>query len=445
MEFVNWKTTFVSALVMLVPLLSGAQLVVTEIGTLPEPVSNNAVCEGFIDDVPYAFSFGGIDATREYSGIHLRSFRTNLATGESIRIPDLPDTLGKIASAASRIGDFIYISGGYHVFSSGSEITSGKMHRYDIVNNAFLTDGAEIPKATDDHVQVVWRDSLIYLITGWSNVRNIFNVQIYNPTEDAWMAGTNVPNNSSFKSFGASGAIIGDTIYYFGGATSDPGFGIQAELRKGVIHPDNPSQIDWSISVPDQHVFGYRMACTSVNGDLHWIGGSENTYNFDGIAYNGAGGVPPSNRDLHIAVDGSEWNETLVEAIPMDLRGIARINDTVQYVAGGMLADQAVTDRVYKLEWERSTTDIAFSQFADDGIEVFPNPFFDHITVRVDLSAFTPSNLEMYHENGQRVMHRDWHGNTVQIPTDSLPGGVYFVKVFDEQREYVRKVIKQSR
>ena len=90
---------------LFVPILMGAQLTVTEIGTLPERISNNAVCEGFIDDTAYLFSFGGIDSTKEYSGIHLRSYRTNLQTGESVRIPDLPDTLGKIAAAASRIGD----------------------------------------------------------------------------------------------------------------------------------------------------------------------------------------------------------------------------------------------------------------------------------------------------------------------------------------------------
>ncbi len=430
---------------MLVPVLTSAQISVTEIGTLPERVSNNAVCEGFIDDVPYLFSFGGIDTTKAYSGIHLRSYRINLETGESVRIPDLPDTLGKIASAASRVGDIIYISGGYHVFSIGAETTSGKMHRYDIVSNTFLPDGAEIPKSTDDHVQVVWRDSLIFLVTGWSNVRNIFNVQIYNPASDTWMAGTNVPNNSSFKSFGASGTIIGDTIYYFGGATSDPGFGIQNVLRKGVINPDNPTEIDWSFSVPDPNVTGYRMACTVVNGDLHWIGGSENTYNFDGIAFSGAGGVPPSNRDLSQNIATGDWIETRVDILPMDLRGIARVNDTMQYVAGGMLAEQKVTDKVFQLLWESGTSGVVYNQADKDGIEVFPNPFVDHIAVRVILKEFRPSKLEIYHENGQRVISMSWNGRVIDIATDSLPDGVYLIKVSSDKREFVKKVIKQSR
>ena len=81
-------------------------------GNLPEPVSNNAVCEGFVNDTAYVYSFAGIDFSKKYSGIHLRAFRFNTITGKSERIADLPDTLGKVAAAASRIGNIIYITGG---------------------------------------------------------------------------------------------------------------------------------------------------------------------------------------------------------------------------------------------------------------------------------------------------------------------------------------------
>jgi len=45
-------------------LIGTAQLSVTEVGFLPEPVSNNAQCEGFVNGVPYLYSFGGIDITK---------------------------------------------------------------------------------------------------------------------------------------------------------------------------------------------------------------------------------------------------------------------------------------------------------------------------------------------------------------------------------------------
>ena len=64
---------------------------------LPFPVSNQAVVEGFIEDEPYVYSFGGLDSTKSYAGIHLRSFRYDVKRDEWKEILALPDTLGKIA------------------------------------------------------------------------------------------------------------------------------------------------------------------------------------------------------------------------------------------------------------------------------------------------------------------------------------------------------------
>lgn len=323
---------------------------ITQVGVLPEAVSNNAVVEGFIDDTPYIFSFGGIDETKSSEGIHRRSYRYNILTDQVEQLGNLPDTIGKIASGASRIGNIIYIAGGYYVFNDNSELTSGKMHRYDIANNVYLEDAADIPIPTDDHVQAVWRDQLIYLISGWNNTTNIPNVQVYNPISNSWLQATPVPNDS-YQSFGASGTIIGDTIYYFGGATSNQGFDIQNQLRIGTINPDNPTEISWEIMTPNPIINGYRMGATNVNGLPQWIGGSKNTYNFDGIAYDGSGGVPPAKRILFIDPSDFQWQELPDLEIPMDLRGVASILENVKYTAGGMMDNQEVTAAIYKLEW----------------------------------------------------------------------------------------------
>lgn len=329
--------------------VTNAQIKIVKVATLPIKVTNNAVCEGFIDSKPYIFSFAGIDSTKKYSGIHLKSFRYNIETKETIQIPDLPDNRGKIACAANRIGNIIYISGGYHVYKDGHEVSSNKMHRYDIKNNIYLSDAANIPIATDDHIQAVWDNKLIYLITGWSNKNNIPNVQIYNPKDDKWLTGTSTPNTSDYKSFGASGTIIGNLIYYFGGATSEKGFKIQNQLRIGKINPKNPKEIKWSIQ-NTKHV-GYRMACTTVNNEIHWLGGSNNTYNFNGIAYDKTGGVPTNKRDLKFCTKNKTFKAMLTANLPMDLRGIANIKPKIKYIAGGMLDNQKVTDGIYKLAW----------------------------------------------------------------------------------------------
>ncbi|MFK7971957.1 MAG: Kelch repeat-containing protein, partial [Bacteroidia bacterium] len=325
---------------------------VTSLSPLPEPCTNNAVCEGFLDDSSYVFSFGGLDQTKRYTGIHQRAYRYNIQTDQWRSIPDLPDTLGKIASGASHWKGIVYIMGGYHVFANGSERSSNRVHRYEIATNSYLPDGAPIPVTIDDHVQATWRDSLIYVITGWSENRNVPNVQIYNPTFDSWLTGTAVPDNNQYKSFGASGSIIGDTIYYFGGASLGGNFPIQNFFRKGVIDPNNPANIQWSVRVIDPAVTGYRMAATTAGGALHWIGGSRTTYNYDGIAYNGSGGVPPSRQAYMLAPnDTASWQIESNLAVPMDLRGIASESDSVKYVVGGMIDNQVVTDGLVRLVW----------------------------------------------------------------------------------------------
>ena len=322
---------------------------ITALKELPEPITNNAVSEGYTDDKPYAFTFGGLDSTKLYSGIHLRSYRYDILNNTWQQIADLPDTLGKIASAASHIKNIIYILGGYHVFADHSEKSSNKIHRYDIINNKFLEDGTSIPIPIDDHIQAVWRDSLIYVITGWSDKENVPNVQIYNPEANSWMVGTTVPDNHIYKSFGASGTIIGDTIFYFGGASMGKHYPIQNILRKGIINSNDPKQIEWSYQVLDATVVGYRMASTKINNIPHWLGGSTTTYNYNAIAYDGSGGVTPSNNHLYLS--NNKLKTTILENFPMDLRGIAEINDSTKIIIGGIKENQQVSNNVYQLEW----------------------------------------------------------------------------------------------
>jgi hypothetical protein len=323
---------------------------VTTLKNLPESITNNAVSEGFIDKMPYAFTFGGLDSTKLYSGIHLRSYRYDITDNTWQQIADLPDTLGKIASAASRIKNTIYILGGYHVFEDHTERSSNKVHRYDILKNKFLEDGASIPVPIDDHVQAVWRDSLIYVITGWSDKENVPNVQIYNPEANSWTIGTPVPDNHNYKSFGASGTIIGDTIFYFGGASMGKHYPIQNILRKGIINVNNPTQIEWSFQVLDSIMVGYRMAATRTNNIPHWLGGSTTTYNYDAVAYDGSGGVNPSNRGLYLSNNHLKTN--FLENFSMDLRGIAEISDSTKIIIGGIGKNQKVSTNVYLLEWK---------------------------------------------------------------------------------------------
>ena len=152
--------------------------------------------------------FAGIDETKAYSGIHKKAFRYNTQTQIWDEIAELPSGNGRIAAGASLVKNKIYIIGGYHVASNYNEVSSNKVHVFDPESNTYEADGTPIPLAIDDQVQAVWRDSLIYVISGWSNTANVANVQIYNPSSDTWSNGTSLPNSSNYKVFGGSGSIF---------------------------------------------------------------------------------------------------------------------------------------------------------------------------------------------------------------------------------------------
>ncbi len=403
---------------------------VAEIGVLPTSVSNNAVCEGFVNNQAYIYSFSGVDATKSQAGIHLHSYRVNTSTGVAEVLADLPDNSGKIAAAANRVGDTIYIIGGYHVLSNGSEVSSSKVHRFSTQTNSFLTNGLDIPIAIDDHVQAVWSDSLIFVITGWSNTTNVPNVQIYNPYFNTWQVGNSTPNNHNYKSFGASGTIVGDTIYYFGGAASNFSFSVQNQLRKGYINPNNPTDITWDFEVVDSQMKGYRMACTNVGNQIHWLGGSNETYNYDGIAYNNTGGVEPNNRDLYYNTTGNSfWVTNFTNNYPMDLRGIAAVNDSLKYLAGGMLANQTVTNKVYELKWHSSLTSVSEHK-AETILSVYPNPVYQNKNLNIRLSKNDNEKaLQVFSLDGKIVIQKKTNASFYTLVPSVLSKGIYVIKV----------------
>ena len=58
--------------------LTAQDIRIEPLADLPMRTSNNAVVEGFANGKAYIYSFGGIDETKDHSGIHLRSFRLDV-------------------------------------------------------------------------------------------------------------------------------------------------------------------------------------------------------------------------------------------------------------------------------------------------------------------------------------------------------------------------------
>jgi N-acetylneuraminic acid mutarotase len=322
----------------------------TELSSMPKRISNNAVVEGFVGNDAFVYSFSGIDSTKTEQGINLGSFKYDVQNDSWETIFSLPDTLGKIAAGASYVNGKIYILGGYHVLASGGEISSNKVHIYDPVSDTYLTDGAPIPVPIDDHVQAVWRDSLIFVVTGWSNTGNKKDVQIYDTYNNSWQVGTDLPYNNDFLAFGASGTIIGDTIIYNGGVKGGTVWASVPKTRIGIIDVNDPTQINWSLADDNPGAAGYRMACSNYHNRAFWIGGGGIAYNYDGLAYSNGTGVEPLERILQFKNDNYLFDEGLGTPFGiMDLRGVAKISDTEWISCGGMESCQAVTNKTFKI------------------------------------------------------------------------------------------------
>jgi hypothetical protein len=426
---------------------------VEKISPMPMKITNNAVCEGWLGTNPYMFSFGGIDSSLIWSGITQKTFRYNIYSDIWDTIPALPDTLGKIASVASRIKDTIYIIGGYHVLQNGNEISSNKVHRYVIPTNTYLTDGASIPIPIDDQVQAVWKDSLIFVVTGWSNTTNVADVQIYNPYTNTWVTGTPVPGTGNYKVFGGTGTIVGDTIYYYGGASTGFNFPATNSFRKGYIDPLNPTSINWLPALSVTGTPGYRYAAirgnVSVNnGGLRpvtFIGGAGTSYNYNAIAYNGSGIVAPSNQIVtyDYGINTIFSSPTVLDTCPnfastrlsMDHRGVAEFGEGIStfsgsgyyvYMCGGIDTNQQVTDATYLI---LSQFETVAETSSSSSLSVYPNPADEQVTIELN---GVPTQLKLIDLTGRVVWTSFSSAFAATINSENLAEGIYILSIQSE-------------
>ncbi len=328
-----------------------SQVKIRELAEMPMAITNHAIASVEVGGKDYVYTFGGLEAGKTYSDITLRSFKYDVSENIWSEIAALPDTMGKVAAAASTVAGKIYIVGGYHVFPDGHEKSSSKVHVYNPISDQFLDDAEDIPIPIDDQVQVVWHDSLIYIVSGWSDSLNINKVQVFDPSNNRWQIADDLPNTPEFSIFGATGVCIGDQLYFAGGAGNrqDGNFPLQPFLRIGEINPDKPIAITWR-SEKDENARLYRPGVGIIDQSPIWIGGASQSYNYNGIAYVGNPVEPISDLRIFNTQDGS-WEKQDKELSIMDLRGAAQIDDTSLVIAGGIGSGQVVSSKTYLIQF----------------------------------------------------------------------------------------------
>lgn len=401
----------------------------TGLAPMPDGATNasRVIPSGIIiNDTPYVFIMGGgtpVNLNRRYNTI---------ANTWSTMAP-LPISLATTTGA--RVKDSIYIVGGY----LGSSGTSGATYKYDPVANTWTTR-APMPSATKtaDMVVVTWRDSIIICVGGGTGLFNAANsvtneVRYYNPYTNTW---TNLTGSSLFPiPLGMmGGAIIGDTIYTFGGYTNTPTTVNSA--YKGIITPGNPLTITWTSIAPLPSTIGiagavYRPACAAIFG-ITWgvlflSGGNGTTYNGTAYLYNPCGSTYNTYTTL-TSTTGSNKNN-LGSHLPA-------FRDSVVYMIGGYSS----TGQPTNIKIAARCYDCLITGINGNNSEVptdyalaqnYPNPFNPSTKISFQLPKGENVNLVITDVTGREVAllvneFKPAGYYDIEINGDKLSSGVYF-------------------
>ena len=149
-----------------------------------------------------------------------------------------------------------------------------------------------------------YRDSLIYIIGGWSNTKNVSDVQIYDPKNNIWFAGTPLPD-SRYTAFGATGYIEEDPrnklayLNIMRGASDKGQFPAKNYSITGEINTCKVDSVTWSILKMCDSCFAYRSANVPIpHSGAIVLGGIDSSYNFNAIDYKDKQMFSTTNRDF---------------------------------------------------------------------------------------------------------------------------------------------------
>ena len=307
---------------------------------LPAPFTNNAVASGRTSLGWTLFSALGVDSTKRWSGIARRAFSWTPGNTQWTELPPVPGKVGRLASSAAVVRGRLYVFGGYSVDSADAERSHTSVDIFDPSTSQW-TAGAPIPVAVDDMVAGVYRDSLVYLVSGWHDTDNVANVQLYDVVHDRWAQATAFPGVAVF---GGSGEIAGSTIVIVDGAmrsSRGPRYVMAPQSWAGRIDPLDATKIGWTQLPQHPGPPRYRAAASPCGALVVFAGGTENPYNYNGVGYDARPSAPIAQV---IAFDTrtARWRE--LRAAPratMDHRALA-VRGARAMLVGGMRDAQRV-------------------------------------------------------------------------------------------------------
>jgi hypothetical protein len=130
--------------------------------------------------------------------------------------PLAPSPLARTEVAAARVGNFIYVVGG---FEERSGETTNAMTRYDIRNNSW-TQVRSMPIGVNHAAAAEYKGDL-YVLGGYKGRRSlddeVSNLYRYDPEQDRWTKLKSAPTRRGALTIG----VLGDRLYAAGGATNN--------------------------------------------------------------------------------------------------------------------------------------------------------------------------------------------------------------------------------
>ena len=212
-------------------------------------------------------------------------------------------------------------------------------------------------------------------------------------------------------------------------------------MRKGIINPNNPSQIAWSNPVNFTGFNGYRCSAASDSlGNVYFIGGSSISYNYDGIAYNSTAGVNPNNNIIYFNTQNQQWGVNSGQVLPMDLRGIAEVSGVTKYIVGGMESGQLVSNKTIALHFVNAN---ALAELEDSGIKIYPNP--SQGVINFECSFEEDFTCEIYNSTGLLVYNKKMSPkailNKYSIDLANASAGLYTMRLRSSKIKLSRNIV----
>lgn len=400
---------------------------------MPINTTNNALEGLILSQGAFVYSFGGIKDSLKRDEIHSSCFKYDVKNDNWSKVGKIPDSIPRFGAKASFIKNRIYLTGGFFydsVFlidqneSSLQRITSNKVNIFNPFLDTFEVDAAPLKLSVGEHSQAVWRDSLLYVISGVHSKSLSRQVQVYNPAFNTWSLATPVPDNHFFKSKGASASIIGDTIYYFGGVSGDAIMSSKNYLRKGVIDKSDPTQIEWYFVGSISGASTYKAVGSSHNRELFFFGGAGEGHQENGIAFNSQKRVQGKPLVFTYNTSSQEYSSVVETHFTfMDGGGIAKLGGGNWLIAGGIDSSGVASNRTLLLH-NKSLSNISSATQPPEFKVISENNQFRIVTKNV-------GDIVVYDLTGKKLYEAGKGLADLLIPKDFFNSS-YLIFIYDD-------------